>query len=497
MSATAAADRTNVYQRAAQALRNTRLGEAVRRTTDKFRFARHRAVAGLDDFEALREHARSIRAHTISHLDYYLAQLAGHVEAAGGHVFFAQTAEDAVEYVLEVARRHNVRTVVKSKSMISEEVELNPRLAASGIEAIETDLGEYIVQLGNDRPSHLIAPSLHKSREEVAELFSQLAGEKLSADTPTLTRFARAKLREAFLEADMGITGCNFAVAETGTICLVTNEGNGRMVTSLPRVQVTLMGMERLVPTLEDLDIMLQLLPRSATGQKLSVYTSLITGPRRAGEADGPEELHLVIVDNGRSKLLGTPYQEALHCIRCSACQNVCPVYRHIGGHAYGWVYGGPIGAVITPLLRDVADWGELAQASSLCGACAEVCPVKIPLHDMLIGLRKDTQAVRAASWEERLLFRLWTKVMASPKGFRRALAAARMLQAPLVRAGRWRWAPPPLSQWIAERELPAVASRSFRDWWRERAASSTGTKAAGVRPAAKGHTTPRGGSRP
>jgi len=460
---------STIYQRAAAAVRNTRLGTAVRRTTDRFRFARRRAVAALDDFEALREHARQIRAHTIDHLDYYLAQLAQRVQAAGGHVFFARTAEEAVRYVLDVAQRHQVRTVIKSKSMISEEIELNRHLEANGIRAVETDLGEYIVQLGGDKPSHLIAPALHKSREEIAQLFSSVAGRTLSTDTPTLNAFARSQLRQEFLQADMGVTGCNFAVAETGAICLVTNEGNGRMVTSLPRVQVTLMGMERIVPTMDDLDVMLELLPRSATGQNLSVYTSILTGPRRPGEPDGPDELHLVIVDNGRSNLLGTEFQEALHCIRCSACQNVCPVYRHIGGHAYGWVYGGPIGAVITPLLKDVRDWGELANASSLCGACAEVCPVKIPLHDLLIGLRKDTNAHRPAPWGERMLFRLWASVAANPGRWRAALRLARLAQRPLRRDGRWRWAPPPLSHWLAERELPAVAQQSFREWWTSR----------------------------
>nr|MBO2478197.1 iron-sulfur cluster-binding protein [Bacillota bacterium] len=460
---------TTIYQRAAAAVRNTRLGEAVRRTTDRFRFARRRAVAALDDFEALREHARRIRAHTIDHLDYYLAQLAQRVQAAGGHVFFARTAEDAVNYVLEVARRHQVRTVIKSKSMISEEIELNHHLEANGIRAVETDLGEYIVQLGREKPSHLIAPALHKSRDEIAQLFSSVAGRPLSTDTPTLNAFARAQLRHEFLQADMGITGCNFAVAETGAICLVTNEGNGRMVTSLPRVQVTLMGMERIVPTMDDLDVMLELLPRSATGQKLSVYTTIITGPRRPGETDGPEELHLVIVDNGRSNMLGTEFQEALHCIRCSACQNVCPVYRHIGGHAYGWVYGGPIGAVITPLLKDLRDWGELANASSLCGACTEVCPVKIPLHDLLIGLRKETNAHRPAPWGERVLFRLWAAVASGPGRWQAALRLARLVQRPFLQDGRWRWAPPPLSHWLTDRELPAVARQSFREWWQAR----------------------------
>ncbi|MBO8141194.1 MAG: iron-sulfur cluster-binding protein [Firmicutes bacterium] len=479
----------SMYERAAAAVRDSRLGEAVRRTTDSLRTGRRRAVRNMDDFEALREHARRIRAHTVDHLDYYLAQLAGRVREAGGHVFFARTARDAIDYVLEVAQRHRVRTVVKSKSMISEELELNAYLAKRGIRAVETDLGEYIVQLGGDRPAHLITPALHKSRAEIVRLFEQEAGHPLSPDTQSLTAFARARLRQEFLRADMGITGCNFAVAETGSICLVTNEGNGRMVTSLPRVQVTLMGMERIVPTLDDLDVMLELLARSATGQKLTVYTNLITGPRRPGETDGPEELHLVIVDNGRSHLLGSEFQEALHCIRCGACQNVCPVYRHIGGHAYGWVYGGPIGAVITPLLRGVPEWGQLAEASSLCAACTEVCPVKIPLHDMLIGLRHRVREQGRAPLLYRALFRLWANAVADSRRFGLALRLWRILQRPFVRDNYWRWAPPPLSRWLAERDLPAVAPRSFREWWQTREAGSPDSPSSN-RPVRSSHAT-------
>lgn len=462
-----AAVSSSIYERAKAGLRDAALGRAVRRTTDGLRFARRRAVAVVDDYEAKREHARQLRAHTIDHLDYYLAMLAERVRAAGGNVYFAETARDAVEYVVELAKQRGVKTVVKSKSMISEEIELNASLERHGIKAVETDLGEYIVQLGHDRPSHLIAPALHKSRDEIAQLFQSTSGHELSSDTPTLTAFAREKLRAEFLRADMGITGCNFAVADTGAITLVSNEGNGRMVTSLPRIQVTLMGMERVVPTMADLDLMLELLARSATGQKLTSYTSIITGPRRQGDTDGPDELHLVIVDNGRSNALGGEFQEALHCIRCGACQNVCPVYRHIGGHAYGWVYAGPIGAVITPLLRDGDDWGEVAEASSLCAACTEVCPVNIPLHDMLIGLRREVRHRGRAPLAFEFGFRGWQAMMADAGRFRAALRLAKFAQAPFVRGGRLRWGPPPLSGWLAERDLPAVAQQSFRDWWR------------------------------
>jgi len=463
----AAAPMETMVQRVQRALQDAALGRAVWRTTDGMRSNRRRAVDAVDDWEAKRERARQIRAHTIAHLDYYLAQLAQRVRALGGHVYFAETAGDAVQYVLEVARRHRVRTVVKSKSMVSEEIELNAHLAAHGITAVETDLGEYIVQLAGERPSHLIAPAMHKDRQQIAALFSQVAGEPLPTDAATLNGFARRTLRRTFLEADMGITGCNFAVAETGTLVLVTNEGNGRMVTTLPRVQVTLMGMERVVPTLDDLDALLDVLARSATGQKMSSYTTLTHGPRRPGEPDGPEELHLVIVDNGRSQMLGTEFQEALHCIRCSACQNVCPVFQHVGGHAYGWVYGGPIGAVITPLLRDIRQWGELADASSLCGACTAVCPVKIPLHDLLIGLRRESERHGQAPRRFRQAFGVWRRLMSDARRWERGLKLLQIMQRPFVHGGRLRWAPPPIDQWLAHRELPALAPQSFRQWWR------------------------------
>ncbi|HEX6971872.1 MAG TPA: LutB/LldF family L-lactate oxidation iron-sulfur protein [Limnochordia bacterium] len=453
--------------RARAALKDPFLRQATQATTDRFREGKARAFAGREDYEALRERARQIRAHTIDHLDHYLAQFAEQLRARGAEVYFAPDGAAATAHVSELLRRRGARVVVKSKSMISEELHLNRALEREGIEAIETDLGEFIVQLADDTPSHIIAPALHKRRDEVAQLFNGLAGEPLSSDTPSLTRFARERLRREFLRADVGLTGCNFGVAETGTICLVTNEGNGRMVTALPRIQVVLMGMERLVPTWDDLDVMLELLPRSATGQKLTTYVSLITGPRRSGELDGPEELHVVIVDNGRSHLLGGEFQEALHCIRCGACLNVCPVYRQIGGHAYGWVYPGPIGAVLTPLMRGIENHGDVAEATSLCGACDEACPVKIPLHDLLIGIRREARRLRP-SRGERWAFGLWQIVMTRPALYRAALRIARLLQRPFLRDGRMVRAPYPLSEWTNGRDLPPIAKRTFRDRWRQ-----------------------------
>lgn len=456
--------------RARVALGDSFLRRAVPVSQDKMRFKRDEMVQeyGPEAFEELREHARRIRRHVIEHLDYYLEQLAQRVEENGGHVFFASTAQEATEYVVQVARRNQVKTVIKSKSMVSEELELNEALLREGIRPVETDLGEYIVQLAGHTPSHLVGPALHMSREEIAQLFSQEAGRELPADSTVLTAFAREQLRQDFLGADMGITGCNFAVAENGAIALVTNEGNGRMVTSLPPVQVTLMGMERLVPTMADLDVMLDLLTRSATGQKATVYNTITLGTRDPEEPDGPREFHLVIVDNGRSDLIGDDFQDALNCIRCGACLNVCPVYRQIGGHAYGWVYSGPIGAVLTPLYKGFEEFGELPQASSLCGACTEACPVKIPLHDFLIGLRSENLTRRGAPLWERVTFRLWAAIMADAGRYRWAQRLGRLLQGPWVRSGRISHAPGPLAQWTKARDLPPIARRTFRERWQE-----------------------------
>jgi len=458
--------RSALAQRIEEALANPRLKAAVQRTTDSFRAGKARAMLEFDDWEALRERARALRAHTIEHLDAYLAQLAENVRKNGGHVHFARTAQEAVEIVKNIARHYGVKSVAKSKSMISEEIHLNQALEADGIKVYETDLGEYIIQLAGETPSHIVTPSLHKSRDDVAELFSRIEGRRLSSDTPTLAGVARRRLRQIFLEADMGVTGCNFAVAETGSVAIVTNEGNGRMVTALPRVQVTLMGMERIVPRMEDLDLLVAMLTRSATGQRATSYLTITSGPRKEGEKDGPEAFHLVVVDNRRSSILGGEFQEALHCIRCGACLNICPVYRQIGGHAYGWVYGGPIGAVLTPLYQGLEEWGELAQASSLCGACFEACPVKIPLHEMLIGIRRMSAVRGLTKPGEGLIFRAFGRMIGNPRLFRAAQLAGRWLQRPFVRRDRIRAGPPPLSGWLKGRSLPALASRTFREVW-------------------------------
>lgn len=455
-------------RRSLAALEDPSLRRAVRFATDRLRSSKARAQAEFGDWEALRRRGEEIRSRTMRNLGRYLDEFAEKVRQAGGQVHFAADAEAAASIVRGLARRYGVKLAVKSKSMLSEEIRLNEALAADGVEAVETDLGEYIVQMAGETPSHIIVPALHKDRRSIAALFSRIAGEPVPDDTPSLTAFARGRLRELFLQAGMGITGCNFGVAETGSVVIVTNEGNGRMVTTLPRVQVTLMGMERVVPTLEDLDALLELLPRAATGQATTSYVNIMTGPRRPGEGDGPEALHVVIVDNGRSGLLGGKYEAALHCIRCGACMNVCPVYRQVGGHAYGWIVGGPIGSVITPLFEGMEGFGDLPQASSLCGACYEACPVRIPLHDLLIQLRADDAPKGPSLKGESAAFRLWRWLMASPRRYRLALRLGRLAQAPVKRGGRLRWGPPPLNRWLAGRELPALPRRTFREMWPE-----------------------------
>ncbi|MCU0280991.1 MAG: lactate utilization protein [Acidimicrobiia bacterium] len=379
-------------ERAGRAAADPALRRALAFATDHMAVQRTRGIDRIANFEELRRSARAVRAATLARLPDVLATLTDRIEAAGGRVFFAADAAEACRYVVEVAQRRGARRVAKSKSMVTEEIGLNAALAAAGLEVMETDLGEWIVQLRGEPPSHIIAPAVHLSRGQVAELFRRHGGEGLTDDPEALTAFARQRLREVFLSADIGISGGNFAVAETGTICMVTNEGNGRMVTSLPPVHIAIVGLERVVETWEHLDLMMSLLARSSTGQDLTVYTTMITGPRRAGEVDGPEELHVVIVDNGRSSILGGPYR-------------------------------GPIGAVLSPLLQG-GPACDLRLASSLCGACYEACPVMIPLQDLLLGLRRD--AAPQAGRAERALWGLWSRAWSRPRLYRATARLAR-----------------------------------------------------------------------
>ena len=477
------ASNVTFYERVEDALKDKQLHAALDLATTRFVALRAKGLTSLPEAEALRDHARRIRAHTLTQLDRYLAQFADAVECNGGHICWAETPEEANRYVVELAKARGVKSVVKSKSMISEELEINHELEAAGVRVVETDLGEYIIQLAHEKPSHIIAPFIHKSRQQIADLFREKlnATEADLADIPHMTALARRLLRADFLQAEMGISGVNFGVAETGSICLVTNEGNGRLTTTIPRIHVAMMGMERLVPTIEDLGVMLQLLARSATGQKLSVYSNIITGPRRGseeagivqnpkseGEPDGPDELHIVILDNGRSKILGSELAEILYCIRCGACLNICPVYQQIGGHAYGSVYPGPVGAVLAPGLFGVEQWSELPHASSLCGACREVCPVRIDIPRMLLKLRDDgAKAGPTPAWLK-LGLRLYSFAAVRP-GLYRLGGHLNRLGAKLLAKNGWiSRLPGPLAAWTDYRDFPAFAPKSFSQRWRE-----------------------------
>lgn len=451
-----------------KALHDDFLRMATRRATDRLRHQKLNAADQLGNWEEWRQAGEKIRNHVILNLDYYLKQLIENVEKNGGHVHLAKTPQDAVQIIQEIFKKHNAKTVIKSKSMISEEIHLNPVLEKDGIEVSETDLAEYIIQIADEPPSHIIVPAMHKNRDQIAKLFEPIAGHPLNSDTPTLTQFAREKMREKFLTSDIGISGCNFAVADTGTITMVTNEGNGRMVSTLPKVQITLMGMERIVPSFKELSVVLNLLARSATGQRLSVYTTMITPPRREGDTDGPEEWHLVILDHNRSEILGDPdFRASLRCIRCGACFNVCPVYRQVGGHAYGSVYSGPIGVVITPLLEpDYEKWGHLPYFSSLCAACSEACPVRIPLHDLIVKHR-DRKVVTGHTPDlEHQAFRVYRYYFTHPKVLRHFVRWGARMQWMFMRRGRIVTGPPPVSNWLKSRYLPPIAKPIFQDLW-------------------------------
>ncbi|MEX2280653.1 MAG: LutB/LldF family L-lactate oxidation iron-sulfur protein [Acidimicrobiia bacterium] len=427
------------------------------------------AVAEYPAMDAMRDRAREIRMHTLARLDEYLGPLADRVEERGGTVFFAADADEANDYIRRLAADRGVETIVKSKSMVTEEIELNDSLERDGLRVVETDLGEFIIQLAHDKPSHIIAPVLHKTRFEIGELFANEIDATYTDDPFELNAIARRYLREIFLSADMGISGVNFAAADTGTMVTVTNEGNARLCTTAPRIHVAVMGMERVVPTLDDMQVMLEVLARSATGQRLSVYTNFITGARRPGDADGPEEFHLVILDNGRSRVLGSGSAEILGCIRCGACLNICPVYRHAGGHAYGGTYSGPIGAVLAPVLQEDDGFSDLPYASSLCGACRDVCPIRLDIPSMLLGLRQEF--TRAGETEYGWLgpgLSAYARVATTPFLWRAFLAAGGVFGRTVGRDGYITKLPFHAGNWTTTRDLPAPAARSFHSWWKE-----------------------------
>ena len=468
----------------AHAVADPKLQAALERVMGHFTEARAHAIEEFpgDSWEQMRERASAIKAHTLEHLDYYLELVDRSVTRNGGHVHFAADADEAARIVLDIAKQAEAKQVIKSKSMVSEEMELNRRFEEAGVEPVETDLGEYIIQLAGETPFHIIAPAMHKSRQEVSALFQQWLKTAPTNEIKQLCAIARDALREKFRTADMGVSGANFVVAETGTVVLVTNEGNGRMTTSLPRVHVAISGIEKVVPAIEDVALFLRLLPRSATGQRITSYNSFAGGPRAPSDEDGPDEFHLVLVDNGRLNLLRDPeFREALKCIRCGACLNTCPVYRKIGGHAYGWVYSGPIGAVITPVLTGVKGAKDLPYASTLCGACRDVCPVKIDLPKLLLRLRQhevegDPGSERSSTWLERMLMGRWSNAVKTREAMERSARLGRLLQRPVKRGGRIRRLPVPvLSGWSQGRDFPPLARKSFAQVWRERLAPEAG----------------------
>ncbi len=452
-------------QQARIALEDVQLQGALENATGQFRLARQAALAALPQAEALRDQFQAIRRATLARLAEHLETFERQAQAAGAQVHWARDAAEARHIVLNLAQQHGARLVVKSKSMVSEEIALNPTLEAAGVTPVETDLGEWIIQLAGEPPSHIIGPALHKTRAQVAELFSQQVGRPLPPDDiPQLTAEARRLLRRQFLQADMGISGGNLLVAETGSVVLVENEGNIRLTTSAPRVHIAIVGLEKIAPTWDEAAVWLALLARSATGQPFSIYTSVITGPARPDDPDGPQEVHIILLDNGRSRLVGGVYEEALHCIRCGACLNVCPVYRTAGGHAYGSPYSGPIGAVISPLLFGLEAYAGLPQASSLCGACLEVCPARIDLPRLLLHLRAELVTQGLLPWPERAAEEAAAGLLQNPRRLRLATALGRLGQRPLVHEGQLRL-PAGLNP-AAPRRLPALAPRPFRDLW-------------------------------
>lgn len=453
---------------------------AIYSATGRLMEKRRAAVAfeALPDYQELREQARLVKAHTLENLDHYLEQFESHVAARGGKVVYCRDGGEVVDFILGLATERRARLIVKSKSMTTEEIDLNERLEHHHLEAVETDLGEYILQLAHERPYHIVAPALHKTRYDVAELFTDRLGVEREVAPENQTRIARSMLREKFLAADIGVSGANFLVADSGAVVLVENEGNARLTTTAPRIHIAVAGIEKMIPRAQDLAVFLKLLGRSATGQPLTVYTSFLSGPRRGDEIDGPDEFYVLLLDNGRTRLLADrEKRESLYCIRCGACLNHCPVYRKIGGHNYPWVYSGPIGAIITPQYLGTGYEPWLPFASSLCGACAEVCPVKIDIPKMLLLLRSEVATGRKREGQarlERLGFRVWAWLMRRPRMYELLGSMASAVLAESATDGWLRQVPAilnrgPVRGWLSQRDLPPPPLRSFRQWWRTR----------------------------
>lgn len=460
-----------------EALENPTLQKALSKMKVGFVERRAAAAAKLPEFEQLRDASRDIKNHTLANLDHYLETFEANVTANGGHVHWARNAAEARDLVLDICRSVEAKTVTKGKSMISEEIALNDTLEKSGLEVVETDLGEYIIQLRKEAPSHIIAPAIHVLKEQVADDFrahhKDLDPERQLIEARQLIGEARAILRQKYMEADVGITGANFLIAETGTSVIVTNEGNGDLTQTLPKVHVVIASLEKVVPTLEDASTILRVLARSATGQEFSSYTTFSTGPRREGDPDGPEQYHVILLDNGRSAMLGTEFQDMLRCIRCGACMNHCPVYGAVGGHAYGWVYPGPMGAVLTPSFIGVEEAHHLPNASTFCGRCEEVCPMRIPLPRMMRHYRKKEFEAGLAPKAARYGLGLWSFFAKRPALYRWMTAAATRALA-IMGGDRGRISRLPLGgAWTEFRDFPATEGKTFMEQYRDRKQAS------------------------
>ena len=472
---------TAFKENAQRALADPHLQKALTNVRSGFIGKREKAAAGLPEFEALRDEGLAIKNHTLANLDLYLERYEAKVVESGGQVHWCETAAEARAAILEICRAAGARTVTKGKSMIGEEIAINPYLEEHGIEPVETDLGEYIIQLRGETPSHIIAPAVHLTKDQVIADFRRahtaLPPERHLEEAPELVAEAREVLRQRYLEADVGITGANFLIAETGTSIIVTNEGNGDLTQTLPKVHIVIASLEKVVPTLEDAATILRVLARSATGQEFSAYTTLSTGPRRPGDLDGPQAYHVVLLDNGRSDILGSEFQEVLRCIRCGACMNHCPIYHAVGGHAYGWVYPGPIGAALNPALIGLEKARHLPNASTFCGRCEAVCPMRIPLPKLMRHWREKEFEQHLNPATQRYGIKAWAFAARHPRLYRLGSGlAARLLKRLAGRRGRLS-ALPLAGGWTRHRELAAPEGRTFQELWKERRA---GTAAGG-----------------
>lgn len=450
-------------------INNEMMRKAVIKAQETIGANRQKMVDELGNWEEWRDLSRQIRNHVIANLDAYLYQLSEKVQQNGGHVYFAETAEEATNYIRKVALEKKAKKIVKSKSMVTEEIGLNEVLEKEGMTVVETDLGEYLLQIVGDKPSHIVVPAIHKDRYKIRQELHDTLGYDGPENPEAMTLFIREKIRQDFLEADIGISGCNFAVAETGSICLVTNEGNLRLATTLPKTHIAVMGMERLAPTFEEVDVLITMLARSAVGAKLTAYNTWLTGPRVEGETDGPEDFHLVIVDNGRSAILESEFQEVLRCIRCGACLNTCPAYRQIGGHGYGSIYPGPIGSVISPLLGGYEEFKELPYACSLCTACNSVCPVKIPLAQLILKHREKIVEKGMTPALERLSIFGFTFANSHPTLWKVGVNIGAKVANKLIKNGKAPLEVGALAEWTKARDLPTGDGESFREWFKNR----------------------------